>query len=273
MQSLLDKYRTNYGASRDEEMSLDEYLDLCRKDPGAYATPPERMLAAIGEPELVDTRHDPRLSRLFSNRIIKRYPAFAEFYGMEDAISQIVAFFKHAAQGLEERKQILYLLGPVGGGKSSIAERLKQLMESEPIYALKGSPGQRVAARAVRARAVRRRARVRVRHPAPLSDRASCRRGRSSACRSSAATSRSSAWCASSPRCCARSRSPRPSRATRTTRTSPRWSARSTSASSTATRRTIRTPTATPAACAWPTRACSSSSRCSRRRSRCCTRC
>ena len=77
------------------------------------------MLAAIGEPELVDTRHDQRLSRLFSNRIIKRYPAFAEFYGMEDAISQIVAFFKHAAQGLEERKQILYLLGPVGGGKSS----------------------------------------------------------------------------------------------------------------------------------------------------------
>jgi serine protein kinase len=59
---------------------------------------------------------------------------------MEDAIDQIVAFFKHAAQGLEEKKQILYLLGPVGGGKSSIAERLKQVMESKPIYALKGSP-------------------------------------------------------------------------------------------------------------------------------------
>ena len=62
---------------------------------------------------------DQRLSRIFANRIIKRYPAFAEFYGMEDAISQIVSFFKHAAQGLEERKQILYLLGPVGGGKCS----------------------------------------------------------------------------------------------------------------------------------------------------------
>ena len=59
---------------------------------------------------------------------------------MEDAIEQIVAFFKHAAQGLEEKKQILYLLGPVGGGKSSIAERLKSVMELRPIYALKGSP-------------------------------------------------------------------------------------------------------------------------------------
>ena len=48
--------------------------------------------------------------------MIRVYPAFREFYGMEDAIDQIVAFFKHAAQGLEEKKQILYLLGPVGGG-------------------------------------------------------------------------------------------------------------------------------------------------------------
>ncbi len=140
MSKLIEGYKARYSASQDEELSLDEYLDLCKKEPGTYSTAPERILAAIGEPELVDTRHDQRLSRLFSNRIIKRYPAFAEFYGMEDAISQIVAFFKHAAQGLEERKQILYLLGPVGGGKSSVAERLKQLMELEPVYALKDSP-------------------------------------------------------------------------------------------------------------------------------------
>ncbi|HPA90960.1 MAG TPA: PrkA family serine protein kinase, partial [Quisquiliibacterium sp.] len=138
--NLFDAYRDQYVKARDEEMSLVEYLELCRRSPLAYATAAERMLAAIGEPEVVDTRNDPRLSRLFSNRIIRRYPAFREFYGMEDAIAQIVAYFKHAAQGLEERKQVLYLLGPVGGGKSSIAERLKSLMETHPIYALKGSP-------------------------------------------------------------------------------------------------------------------------------------
>ena len=53
------------------------------------------------------------------NRTIKVYPAFTDFYGMEETIERIVGFFRHAAQGLEERKQILYLLGPVGGGKSS----------------------------------------------------------------------------------------------------------------------------------------------------------
>ena len=59
---------------------------------------------------------------------------------MEEVIEQIVSFFKHAAQGLEEKKQILYLLGPVGGGKSSLAEKLKSLMEKIPFYAIKGSP-------------------------------------------------------------------------------------------------------------------------------------
>jgi serine protein kinase len=98
------------------------------------------MLKAIGEPELVDTRTDSRLSRIFANKVIKIYPAFAEFYGMEDSIEQVVSYFRHAAQGLEEKKQVLYLLGPVGGGKSSIAERLKQLMQDVPFYAIKGSP-------------------------------------------------------------------------------------------------------------------------------------
>ncbi|MFB9887506.1 PrkA family serine protein kinase [Balneatrix alpica] len=138
--SIFNSYKQRFDATRQEEFSLQEYLDLCKKDPSVYASAAERMLMAIGEPELVDTSKDPRLSRIFSNKLIKRYPSFDEFYGMEEAIEQLVSFFKHAAQGLEERKQILYLLGPVGGGKSSLAERLKALMERVPFYAIKGSP-------------------------------------------------------------------------------------------------------------------------------------
>ena len=137
---IAERFLHDFSRSRAEEMSLEDYLRLCKTDHMAYASAAERMLAAIGEPELIDTRHDPRLSRIFSNRVIRKYPAFKEFYGLEDVIEQIVSYFRHAAQGLEERKQVLYLLGPVGGGKSSIAERLKSLMETHPIYALKGSP-------------------------------------------------------------------------------------------------------------------------------------
>ena len=122
---------------RETEMSLAEYLEACRTDPSCYASAAERMLKAIGEPVMVDTSRDPRQSRIFMNRTLRIYPAFKDFYGMEETIEQIVGFFRHAAQGLEERKQILYLLGPVGGGKSSLGERLKTLMEHEPIYVLK----------------------------------------------------------------------------------------------------------------------------------------
>src|SRR5437763_15900688 len=127
-----------YDSRRDVEFSLEDCLRACYDDPAFYAGPAERLLKAIGEPIMVDTAQDPRLGRIFMNRTIKVYPAFADdFFGMEDTIERIVGFFRHAAQGLEERKQVLYLLGPVGGGKSSLAERLKQLMEKEPIYALK----------------------------------------------------------------------------------------------------------------------------------------
>ena len=91
------------------------------------------------------TKSDPRLLRLFGNRTLKYYDAFADFYGMEGGIiEEIVAFYRHAAQGLEERKQVLYLLGPVGSAKSTLAIKLKRLMERYPIYTLvDGDTGER----------------------------------------------------------------------------------------------------------------------------------
>ena len=137
MSALFDTYSRNYDARRETVMSVSEYLEACRDDPLMYAGPHERLLATVGEPELLDTSKDSRLGRIFMNRTIRTYPAFADFYGMEETVERIVAFFRQAAQGLEERKQILYLLGPVGGGKSSLAERIKALMEQQPIYVLK----------------------------------------------------------------------------------------------------------------------------------------
>ncbi|MGO1190612.1 PrkA family serine protein kinase [Vibrio casei] len=134
--SIFDHYQSRYEASKEEELSLQDFLALCQQDKSAYANAAERLLLAIGEPEIIDTSKEPRLSRIFSNRVISRYKTFEHFYGMEEAIEQIVSYLKHAAQGLEERKQILYLLGPVGGGKSSLAEKIKALMQQMPIYVL-----------------------------------------------------------------------------------------------------------------------------------------
>jgi serine protein kinase len=134
LKSLASQFAAKFAAP--QVISLEEYLDLCKTDNMAYATAAERMVSAIGEPTVVDTSQDPRLSRIHSNKKIRVYDAFKDFYGAESAVERLVAYFRHAADGLEESKQILYLKGPVGGGKSSIVERLKTLMEKHPIYAL-----------------------------------------------------------------------------------------------------------------------------------------
>ncbi len=138
---ILGGFKEDYEKKNSEPISMVEYLEKCQTDKSAYATPAERFLKAIGEPVLVDTSRDPRLSRIHQNKLINTYPAFEGFHGMEEAIQKIVDHMTHAAQGLEARKQILYLLGPVGGGKSSLADRMKSLMEREPFFRLLDKDG------------------------------------------------------------------------------------------------------------------------------------
>ena len=134
----LSKVSSGFAAkfAKPEVMSLEAYLELCKTVPSAYATAAERMVAAIGTPELIDTSENSRLSRIHSNKKIRVYSAFKDFFGAEDAVERIAAYFRNSAAGLEESKQILYLKGPVGGGKSSLAERLKDLMQKFPVYVL-----------------------------------------------------------------------------------------------------------------------------------------
>lgn len=119
-----------------EIMSLEEYLEKAKNDSSLYANAHERLLKAIGEPELFDSSKDLKAGRIFGNRLLKRYKPFEDFYGMETVIEQIVSYLVHGSQNLEEKKQIMYMFGPPGSAKSSIAERLKTLMEKEPIYVL-----------------------------------------------------------------------------------------------------------------------------------------
>src|SRR5438552_2815331 len=129
--NIFDLYAQAYESHKQHRMSLREFLEGSRADPVMYASTAERMITAIGEPEFVDTAKDTRLGRIFMNRTLKVYPAFKDFYGLEETIERIVGFFRHAAQGLEEKKQILYLLGPVGGGKSSLADRLEDFGQND----------------------------------------------------------------------------------------------------------------------------------------------
>jgi len=78
---------------------------------------------------------------------ITRYNFFSsELYGIEEPIARIVEYFKSAAQRLEVRKRILLLMGPVGGGKSTIVTMLKRgleewsRIEQGAVFAIKDCP-------------------------------------------------------------------------------------------------------------------------------------
>src|SRR5438876_401407 len=73
--SLFNAFARSFEARSQSDMSMTEYLESCRSDPMRYANAAERLLAAIGEPQMIDTAKDSRLGRIFSNRTVRTYPA------------------------------------------------------------------------------------------------------------------------------------------------------------------------------------------------------
>lgn len=128
---LLDKVRAHKQAFKDEVMSVRDWMALCKKDPGAYHNFSDRLLKAIGAPEIVDTRLADQQTRLvYSGKKIARYKPFADLYDTEDAISRLVSRIENGAR-------IIVLRGPVGSGKTEMATILEKLIEKQPFYLLK----------------------------------------------------------------------------------------------------------------------------------------
>jgi len=84
----------------------------------------ERLLAAIGEPQMIEYGKDAPPWPFFLNRTMRAYPAFAGFYGWKKPSSASSVLPPRSSRS-EERKQILYLLGRwrwkiVAGGAAEI---------------------------------------------------------------------------------------------------------------------------------------------------------
>jgi serine protein kinase len=121
-----------------------EYLELVKADPGLAKSAHRRlhdMIIDAGVSEL-NPENDPRVQRIYGDEPIKVYSFFKdEFFGMERTLDKIVRYFHSAAMGGEECRQVLYLMGPVGSGKSSLVDRLIRGLEELPtIYAIDGDP-------------------------------------------------------------------------------------------------------------------------------------
>jgi serine protein kinase len=124
--------------------TLLDYLEKVKEDPGMTKLAHSRfydMLMAQGAYDITQS-DDPRVKRLYKDESLKVYNFFKdEFFGIERTISQIVRYFHSASLKGEESRQVLYFMGPVGSGKSSLVERLQRGLESvDPVYAIEGCP-------------------------------------------------------------------------------------------------------------------------------------
>ncbi|MFL6655384.1 MAG: serine protein kinase, partial [Sulfurifustis sp.] len=121
-----------------------EYLDRVKADRSITKLAHARVYEAVvrqGSNDITESE-DSKLKRVFGDEPLKLYPFFnTEFFGIERTIAQLVRYFHSASLHGEESRQVLYLMGPVGAGKSSLIERLKRgLEQSPPVYAIEGCP-------------------------------------------------------------------------------------------------------------------------------------
>jgi serine protein kinase len=121
-----------------------DYLERIKETPEVAKLAHARLHDAILRVGVHDINEsdDARVKRLFKDEPVKIYDFFAdEFFGIEKVVAQIARYFHSAALKGEESRQVLYLMGPVGSGKSSLVEKLQHgLEESDPFYAIDGCP-------------------------------------------------------------------------------------------------------------------------------------
>ncbi len=121
-----------------------DYLEIVKENPEITKLAHKRIFESIvnNGVELLKAEENPRIKKIYGNETIRKYGFFKEdFYGIDKVLMKLVNYFNSAAMKGEESRQVLYLVGPVGAGKSSLVESLKRALEDcTPIYALEGCP-------------------------------------------------------------------------------------------------------------------------------------
>ncbi|WP_077858681.1 PrkA family serine protein kinase [Clostridium sp. BL-8] len=140
---FIETDREKYSTQKFEGSFLD-YLDIVKENPEVVKLAHKRIYDMIMSKGVEELKADenPKIRKIYGNDLIRKYGFFKDdFYGIDKVIMKLVSYFKSAAMKGEESRQVLYLVGPVGAGKSSIVESLKSALEDcESVYSLKGCP-------------------------------------------------------------------------------------------------------------------------------------
>lgn len=121
-----------------------DYLEIVKGNPDVVKLSHKRIYDMVVSKgiEVLKGDENARIRKIYGNDVIRKYGFFRdEFYGIDKVLMKMVNYLHSAAMKGEEARQVLYLVGPVGAGKSSLVESLKKaLVECDAIYAIKGCP-------------------------------------------------------------------------------------------------------------------------------------
>jgi serine protein kinase len=137
---FISAYKAARTNSAPESMSIGQFLVRGLTDPTVYENPHARLRRGIGKAIVIDTGNDPRMARIFGSKPVPHYKGFEEMYGREDTIHEVVGHIESGASDPEASNKIIVIIGPPGGGKTSVAEVLKKIYQKQSFYALDRSP-------------------------------------------------------------------------------------------------------------------------------------
>lgn len=121
-----------------------DYLEIVKDNPDVAKLSHKRIYDLIIDKgfEILKPEENAKIKKIYGNEKIKKYNFFKEdFYGIDTVVMKLMNYFHSASMRGEEARQVLYLVGPVGAGKSSLVESIKRVLETAPpVYVLEGCP-------------------------------------------------------------------------------------------------------------------------------------
>jgi len=142
--SFLKTIEKHQSKTKDPKFSgtLADYLLLVESDDSLAHLAHRRLYDSIAEKGITRLdKADARCSKLFAGEELRTYDYFQDkFFGMERPLAKIMRYLRSASLQGEESRQVLFLLGPVGAGKSALMEHIKSVLEFERHFHIDGCP-------------------------------------------------------------------------------------------------------------------------------------
>lgn len=138
-----DRILSAKNKTKPKSVSLLEWLEMAKNDPSLAQLAHETVFKAVTAEGYEEINHatDPRramLLELDQDYTLRIPKLLKDFLGIEESIADFDNFLYMAAGQGEASRQMLFMYGPPGGGKSTLASVIRKILEKHGFWQLEG---------------------------------------------------------------------------------------------------------------------------------------